>query len=131
MVAGLALPTVSYRLTRAHLRRYAEASGDLNPIHLDPAAARAAGLPDVIAHGMLLMGLALRGVEEWAGGPAGIGESAARWSRPVPVPAEGVDVTLEATVTDVLDPPRVRVKVVARCGPEKVMTMSRVTVALR
>jgi acyl dehydratase len=40
-------------LDRAQLRRYAEASGDLNPIHLSDEAAGAAGLPGVIAHGML------------------------------------------------------------------------------
>ncbi|QIN82074.1 dehydratase [Rubrobacter tropicus] len=38
---------------RAQLRRYAEASGDPNPIHLSDEAAGAAGLPGVIAHGML------------------------------------------------------------------------------
>ena len=50
-LAELALPPV----TRATLRAYAEASGDRNPIHLDPETARAAGFPDVIAHGMLVM----------------------------------------------------------------------------
>jgi len=35
------------------LRKYAEASGDPNPIHLSETAAGAAGLPGVIAHGML------------------------------------------------------------------------------
>lgn len=43
------LPPVS----RDQLRRYAEASGDLNPIHLSDEAAEEAGLPGVIAHGML------------------------------------------------------------------------------
>lgn len=38
---------------REQLRRYATASGDPNPIHLSDAAAEAAGLPGVIAHGML------------------------------------------------------------------------------
>jgi acyl dehydratase len=37
------------------LRRYAEASGDLNPLHLDPGFARQAGFDDVIVHGMLGM----------------------------------------------------------------------------
>lgn len=41
------------------IRDYAEASGDLNPLHVDPVVARAAGFPDVIAHGMLVMGLAM------------------------------------------------------------------------
>ncbi len=38
---------------REQLRKYAEASGDPNPIHLSDEAAAAAGLPGVIAHGML------------------------------------------------------------------------------
>ena len=37
------------------LSTYANASGDLNPIHIDPVFARKAGLKDVIAHGMLVM----------------------------------------------------------------------------
>ncbi|MEO3742029.1 MaoC/PaaZ C-terminal domain-containing protein [Plantactinospora sp. B5E13] len=39
-------------------RRYAAASGDHNPIHLDDAVARAAGLPGVIVHGLALLALA-------------------------------------------------------------------------
>ena len=38
---------------RDQLRKYAAASGDPNPIHLSDEAAEAAGLPGVIAHGML------------------------------------------------------------------------------
>lgn len=40
-------------VSRDQLRKYAEASGDPNPIHLSDEAADAAGLPGVIAHGML------------------------------------------------------------------------------
>lgn len=43
--------------SREDLRRYAEASGDLNPLHLDPDFAREAGFDDVIVHGMLGMAL--------------------------------------------------------------------------
>lgn len=42
-------------ISRATLALYAGASGDHNPIHIDIDAARAAGLEDVIAHGMLVM----------------------------------------------------------------------------
>lgn len=42
-------------ITRTTLALFAGASGDHNPIHIDSDAARAAGLPDVIAHGMLVM----------------------------------------------------------------------------
>ena len=41
--------------TREQLRRYADASGDHNPIHLDENFAKQAGFPGVIVHGMLSM----------------------------------------------------------------------------
>ena len=44
-------------ITREQIAAYAKASGDRNPIHLDEAFARSVGLPGVIAHGMLVMGL--------------------------------------------------------------------------
>ncbi|CDM25248.1 MaoC-like hydratase/dehydratase [Castellaniella defragrans 65Phen] len=37
------------------LRRYAQASGDHNPLHLDPAFARRAGFDGLVVHGMLNM----------------------------------------------------------------------------
>ncbi len=37
--------------------RYAGASGDFNPIHIDPEFAKAVGLPDSILHGLYVMGL--------------------------------------------------------------------------
>ena len=46
--------------TREQIAAYAEASGDLNPIHVDDDFARSVGLPGVIAHGMLQMGLLAR-----------------------------------------------------------------------
>lgn len=48
-------PLVKPPITQEQLRRYAEASGDFNPIHLDTEAARRVGLDSVIAHGMLSM----------------------------------------------------------------------------
>jgi acyl dehydratase len=49
---------------REQLRRYAEASGDTNPLHLDSQFARQAGFDDVIVHGMLGMALLGRLVTE-------------------------------------------------------------------
>ena len=51
------------------LVRYAGASGDFNPIHWNERAARAVGLPGVIAHGMLTMAPAGRVVTDWVGRP--------------------------------------------------------------
>lgn len=48
-------PLVKPPITQEQLRRYAEASGDFNPIHLDEEAAHRVGLDSVIAHGMLSM----------------------------------------------------------------------------
>ncbi len=47
------------------LARYAEAGGDDNPIHVDEAAAKATGLPGIIAHGMLNMALLARMLTDW------------------------------------------------------------------
>ncbi len=55
--------------TREQIAAYAEASGDRNPIHLDADFARSVGLPGVIAHGLLQMGLLARVAQEAAGGP--------------------------------------------------------------
>lgn len=52
-------------ITREQIRDYCEASGDFNRIHTDDAFAKEAGLPSVIAHGMLSMGLAARALHEW------------------------------------------------------------------
>ena len=62
MLPPLSLPPV----TRGTLALYAEASGDPNPIHIDVAFARAAGMPDVLAHGMLLMAWLGRMLTNWA-----------------------------------------------------------------
>lgn len=90
--------TVVSRLVPADLpRRYAEVSGDQNPIHLDAAAARAAGFPGVIAHGMSVVALVAEEiVDRWAGGRADrVRSVGGRFSTPV-VPGEPVDVSLTA-----------------------------------
>ena len=48
-------PLVKPPITQEQLRRYSEASGDLNPIHLNEQVAQQVGLDSVIAHGMLSM----------------------------------------------------------------------------
>ena len=61
------LQPLVWRVTREQIRAYADASGDHNPIHLDDDAARAAGLPGVIAHGMLAMAQLANLVVAYAG----------------------------------------------------------------
>lgn len=52
-------------LTRTDLVRYAGASGDFNPLHHDETFVRALGMERVIAHGMLIMGIAGQAVTSW------------------------------------------------------------------
>lgn len=66
--------------------RYAEASGDHNPIHIDPEFARnAAGLPGIILHGMATMAFASKAIlDAVAGGdPARLRRIKVRFSKPV------------------------------------------------
>jgi acyl dehydratase len=67
------------------MTRYAEASGDRNPIHLDPAVARKAGLRRPILHGMCTMAMATKAaVNGLAGGdPGRVTRVAVRFRRPV------------------------------------------------
>jgi acyl dehydratase len=57
-------PFTSKPLTRTHLVRYAGASGDFNPLHHDETFAKMVGMPRVISHGMLVMGIVGRAITE-------------------------------------------------------------------
>lgn len=52
-------------VTREQVARFADASGDRNPIHLDDAAAKAGGLPGIIVHGMLNMAFLGQVLTQW------------------------------------------------------------------
>jgi acyl dehydratase len=52
---GTVLPELQQPVTQEHVKLYAAASGDFNPIHTDPEFARKAGLDGTIAHGMLIL----------------------------------------------------------------------------
>lgn len=82
-----------YRITRELVRRYAEVSGDHNPIHLSEPAARAAGFDEVIAHGMLTFALTARQLADTVG-EAEIAGLQLRFARPLSVPADGAALTV-------------------------------------
>ena len=89
----------SFHLTRDSLVRYAGASGDFNPIHYRDDVAAAVGLPGVLAHGMLTMGLSIQPVVDWAGGAEHVVDYGVRFTRPVVVdPTAGADLTVSAKV---------------------------------
>ena len=105
-----------YRITRADLVAYAEASGDHNPIHQDEDVARSVGLPGVIAHGMYTLALAARYVDEQLGEPGRIAQIGAKFTRPVVVPVEGTDVVVSGEPRD-----EHTVALTVTCAGEKVL----------
>ncbi len=80
IAVGDVLPTRIAQLTRGDLVNYAGVAGDANPIHWHDDIAALAGLPDVIAHGMLTMGLGAGFVTEWLGDPGAMTRYAVRLS---------------------------------------------------
>jgi acyl dehydratase len=75
--------------------RYAEASGDHMPIHLDDNVAKAVGLPGIIVHGLCTMAFAARAVIEGVAGgdPTRLRRLAVRFSRPV-LPGQAITTRL-------------------------------------
>jgi 3-hydroxybutyryl-CoA dehydratase len=69
--AGDQIPELRVTPDKYLPHRYAGASGDFNPIHIDPEFAKAVGLPNTILHGLYMMGLTARAATEAAGGDPG------------------------------------------------------------
>ena len=116
-----------FQIDRELLKRYADASGDQNPIHQDEAFAKSVGLPDVIAHGMLTMGLVGQYVSEWAGGSANVKEFSARFIKPVVVPANtNVELVVNGVATE--EDGLYRLELTATVDGVKVLGMSKALV---
>ncbi|GAA5206817.1 MaoC/PaaZ C-terminal domain-containing protein [Microbacterium kyungheense] len=104
LIVGDVVAERTVHLTRESLVRYAGASGDFNAIHYRDDVAAAVGLPGVLAHGMLTMGLAVGTIESWLGDTGRILDYGVRFTKPVVVdPETGADVTVVAKVGAVDD----------------------------
>lgn len=104
LIVGDTVATTTVHLDRGSLVRYAGASGDFNPIHYRDDIAQSVGLPGVLAHGMLTMGLAIQPVLEFLGTKGRVIDYGVRFTRPILVDATtGADVTVEAKVGAVMD----------------------------
>lgn len=121
---GQELPALHIPITRERLVMYAGASGDFNDIHWSDRAAAAAGLPDVIAHGMLTMAEAVRVVTAWMGDPDCVMEYATRFSRPVVVPDtdEGAELVVTGRVAELVSETVARVEITARVAGDDVLS---------
>jgi acyl dehydratase len=111
VAVGLELPPQTFSVRRLNLIRYCGASLDFNVIHWNERIATSVGLPNVIAHGMFTMAIAVRVVTDWVGDPGAVVDYGVRFTRPVPVPDddEGATVEVTGTVGALLEDKRVRV----------------------
>ena len=125
---GTQLPEKVFYVDREMLKRYADASGDQNPIHQNEEFALSVGLPNVIAHGMLTMALVGKYVSDFAGGSAKVIEFGARFTKPGIVPAnQKVDLTVSAQVTEIADG-KVSLNLSATSAGVKVLGMAKAVV---
>ena len=121
------------RLSRGDLVNYAGVAGDANPIHWDEDIAKLAGLPDVIAHGMLTMGLSAGFVSTWSGDPGAVTRYGVRLSAPAIVSAaEGADIEFSGRIKG-LDPETRTgtVVVAAKSGGKKIFGLATMHIRFR
>ncbi|KAA8970432.1 fused (3R)-hydroxyacyl-ACP dehydratase subunits HadA/HadB [Mycobacterium sp.] len=130
---GDELPVHHCRLSRGDLVNYAGVAGDANPIHWDEGIAKLAGLPDVIAHGMLTLGLGAGYVSAWSGDPGAVTRYAVRLSQPAIVSAaEGADIELSGKIKSLDAQTRSGVVIVAaKSGGRKIFGLATVNIRFR
>lgn len=120
-----------FHLTRDALVRYAGASGDFNPIHYRDDIAQSVGLPGVLAHGMLTMGVAAQPVIDWLGDRGNVLDYQVRFTRPVLVDAaDGAIVRVSAKVA-VLDEDGARIDLAVTVADETVLGKAQLRVSLK
>jgi acyl dehydratase len=97
---GAELPEVTVTPDRYLTVRYAGASGDFNPIHIDEDFARQVGLPGRILHGLWTMAQVARAQTEAGGGPHALRRLSVQF-RGLGVPEQ--ELTVRSTVREVAD----------------------------
>jgi acyl dehydratase len=130
---GDQLPVHHTRLSRGDLVNYAGVAGDANPIHWDETIAKLAGLPDVIAHGMLTMGLGAGFHSAWSGDPGAVTRYTVRLSAPAVVSATGgTDIEFSGRVKSLDPATRSGVVIVAaKSDGKKIFGMATMDVRFR
>jgi acyl dehydratase len=94
---GNALPELKVTPDKYLPHRYAGASGDFNPIHIDPEFAKAVGLPGNILHGLYTMAQVARAHTEAAGDPRALRRLSVQF-RGMGFPEQ--EITVAATVRE-------------------------------
>lgn len=127
---GDAIAERTVHLTRESLVRYAGASGDFNPIHYRDDIATAVGLPGVLAHGMLTMGLASSVVMAALPADVRLIDYGVRFTKPVVVdPEAGAEVHVSAKLGAV-DEESARIDLTVKAAEATVLVKAHLRVAL-
>ena len=130
LAVGDVIAEHSFSLNRGSLVRYAGASGDFNDIHYRDDVAVTVGLPGVLAHGMLTMGVAVQPVIDWLGDRGIVLEYSVRFTRPVLVDAaSGAIVTVSAKV-GAIDGDITRIDLTVTAAEQTVLGKAQVRVRL-
>lgn len=126
---GTQLADRTIHLTRESLVRYAGASGDFNPIHYRDDVAAHVGLPGVLAHGMLTMGLASSVAVAALPAGARVLDYSVRFTRPVVVDAEAGAELRVVAVVGATDDASARVDLTVTHGETTVLGKAQLRVA--
>ena len=97
---GQALPDLKVTPDKYLTVRYAGASGDFNPIHIDDEFAQSVGLPGRILHGLWMMAQVARAVSAAGDGPDALRSLSIQF-RGMGFPEQ--ELSVSATVTEVAD----------------------------
>jgi acyl dehydratase len=117
LTAGAPIPELRVTPDKYLTVRYAGASGDFNPIHIDEEFAKAVGLPGRILHGLWTMAQVARAQTEAAGGPERLRRLAVQF-RGMGMPEQ--EVVVSGTVREA-DGSRVIVDTVAEQGGNQII----------
>jgi acyl dehydratase len=130
---GDELPVRHARVSRGDLVNYSGVAGDANPIHWNEDIAKMAGLPDVIAHGMLTMGLGAGFASGWSGDPGAVIRYAVRLSQPAIVSViDGADIEFSGRIKSLDPATRTGVVIVgAKSGGRKIFGLATLNVRFR
>ena len=128
MRVGDVIAEQAFELSRDSLVRYAGASGDFNAIHYRDDVAVSVGLPGVLAHGMLTMGLAVQPVVDWLGDRGWVSDYQVRFTRPVLVDATDDAMVSVVAKVGVVEEGTARIDLTVMFGGETVLGRAQVRV---
>jgi len=119
---GDTLPLLTRTVTQEMINAYAEASGDFNPIHVDPEYSKSGPFGRTIAHGLMTLAFVAQMLNEWSGGRFDAsGEIDIAFVGPV---FAGDTVEVTGTVEDIVERDGVacaRVRLACRAGERQIL----------